>query len=177
MNLTTTSNGSEATVSERNSSHRSRQIKSLASLLIVFIVFILYTGQMFRLISRYAVNIFFSDQWDFNNGNPLLQTHPLAKYLLGSTGHTVRGWVGSSRKWFSRPLRNVAEEKTLWEFLSFRHSNPGNLCSFRASGQHGLVLRILLMVRFRFYSFCFTAWRGAPPRPLLNIRWCFSLIF
>ncbi len=73
-NLTNSLN--ETAAGERNSSYRRRQIKSQASLLIVSIAFILYAGRMFRLISNYAVNIFFSDQWDFNNAT-LFQKHSL----------------------------------------------------------------------------------------------------
>jgi len=42
----------------------------------VLIVFIIYVIRLFRLISRYAVNIFFADQWDFNNAT-LFQRHSL----------------------------------------------------------------------------------------------------
>jgi hypothetical protein len=97
MNLITTSSGRETTISERNSSHRSRQIKSLASLLIVSIVFILYTGRMFRLISRYAVNIFFSDQWDFNNGT-LFYKHTLWQIFTWQHGPHRQGLGGLFEK-------------------------------------------------------------------------------
>ncbi|MGH9515345.1 MAG: hypothetical protein ACRD3P_06665 [Terriglobales bacterium] len=44
--------------------------------LLVAITFIVYAARMFWLISRYAVNIFFADQWDFNNAT-LFQRHSL----------------------------------------------------------------------------------------------------
>ena len=37
--------------------------------LIVAAAFLLYAARMFQLISLYAVNIFFSDQWEFNDEN------------------------------------------------------------------------------------------------------------
>src|ERR1700726_3731631 len=59
-------NGTEVTRSERNIPLWRRGIQ-LGPFLLVSIAFVLYAGRMFRLISRYAVNVFFSDQWDFNN--------------------------------------------------------------------------------------------------------------
>src|SRR4051794_13272682 len=44
--------------------------------LLVAIVFVIYAVRLFRLISRYAVNIFFADQWDFNNAT-LFERHSL----------------------------------------------------------------------------------------------------
>ena len=42
----------------------------------VSIVFVVYAARLFHLISRYAVNIFFADQWDFNNAT-LFERHSL----------------------------------------------------------------------------------------------------
>jgi hypothetical protein len=44
--------------------------------LLVAIVFVIFATRLFRLISRYAVNIFFADQWDFNNAT-LFERHSL----------------------------------------------------------------------------------------------------
>src|SRR5436305_312831 len=44
--------------------------------LLVATAFLVYAGRMFWLISRYAVNIFFADQWDFNNAT-LFQKHSM----------------------------------------------------------------------------------------------------
>src|SRR4030081_2054874 len=44
--------------------------------LLVAVAFIFYAARLFRLISRYAVNIFFSDQWEFNDAT-LFQKHSL----------------------------------------------------------------------------------------------------
>jgi hypothetical protein len=44
--------------------------------LLVSTAFLVYAGRMFWLISRYAVNIFYVDQWDFNNAT-LFQRHSL----------------------------------------------------------------------------------------------------
>lgn len=52
--------------SEQGIPLRTRIIK-LEVPLIVSVAFAFYAVRMFRLISRYAVNIFFSDQWDFND--------------------------------------------------------------------------------------------------------------
>src|SRR5579863_5195745 len=43
---------------------------------IVAAAFFLFAAQMFQLISNYAVNIFFSDQWEFNDAT-LFQKHSL----------------------------------------------------------------------------------------------------
>lgn len=62
-----------------------RQIESKASprnpskprgWLFVSVALIFYGARMFRLISRYAVNVFFADQWDFNNAT-LFEKHSL----------------------------------------------------------------------------------------------------
>jgi hypothetical protein len=84
-------------VSERNSSPRSRHIKSRASLLMLSIAFILYAGRMFRLISRYAVNVFFSDQWDFNNGT-LFYKHTLWQIFTWQHGPHRQGLGGLFEK-------------------------------------------------------------------------------
>src|SRR5205807_4968801 len=44
--------------------------------LLVSTACLVYAGRMFWLISRYAVNIFYVDQWDFNNAT-LVQRHSL----------------------------------------------------------------------------------------------------
>ena len=44
--------------------------------LVVTAAFLLFAAQMFQLISDYAVNIFFSDQWEFNDAT-LFQKHSL----------------------------------------------------------------------------------------------------
>ena len=44
--------------------------------LVVTAAFLLFAAQMFQLISNYAVNIFFSDQWEFNDAT-LFQKHSL----------------------------------------------------------------------------------------------------
>jgi hypothetical protein len=53
----------------------SRTVKLRISLLVA-IAFIIFGARMFWLISRYAVNVFFADQWDFNNAT-LFQKHSL----------------------------------------------------------------------------------------------------
>jgi hypothetical protein len=68
-------NGTESTHSERNFPLWSRTVQ-LRPWLLVSIAFVFYAVRMFRLISRYAVNVFFSDQWDFNNAT-LFEKHSL----------------------------------------------------------------------------------------------------
>src|ERR1700738_904668 len=68
-------NGTEGTRSEPSSPLWSRAIQ-LRPRLLVSIAFVFYAVRIFRLISRYAVNVFFSDQWDFNTAT-LFQRHSL----------------------------------------------------------------------------------------------------
>ena len=75
MNTNTALNGKEVTHRARSIPRWTRPITSRPWLL-VSIAFIFCAGRMFRLISRYAVNIFFSDQWDFNNAT-IFQKHSL----------------------------------------------------------------------------------------------------
>jgi hypothetical protein len=60
---------------ERKPPPGSRMVKLRISLLVA-IAFIICGARMFRLISRYAVNVFFADQWDFNNAT-LFERHSL----------------------------------------------------------------------------------------------------
>lgn len=59
---------------------------------VVFVsaVFISLALRLFRLIARYAVNIFFSDQWDFNNAT-LFQTHSLWEMFRWQHGPERQG--------------------------------------------------------------------------------------
>jgi len=66
MTMNTTSDGTDASHSDRSFALWIRAITS-RPWLFVSTAFIFYAVRMFRLISRYAVNIFFADQWDFNN--------------------------------------------------------------------------------------------------------------
>jgi hypothetical protein len=75
--------------SERNLTAWSWAIK-LRAWLLVSIAFVLYAGRMFRLISRYAVNIFFADQWDFNDAT-LFQKHSLWQIFTWQHGPHRQG--------------------------------------------------------------------------------------
>jgi len=77
MNTNATLNATEVTHSARSIPLWTRPITS-RPWLFVSIAFIFYAVRMFRLISRYAVNIIFSDQWDFDNAT-LFQKHSLWK--------------------------------------------------------------------------------------------------
>lgn len=54
---------------------QNRRTAQLAPVLVA-VAFVLYAARMFRLISQYAVNVFFSDQWDINDAT-LFQKHSL----------------------------------------------------------------------------------------------------
>jgi len=58
--------------------------------LLVSFAFILYAARMFWLISRYAVNVFFADQWDFNNAT-LFQKHSLWQMFTWQHGPHRQG--------------------------------------------------------------------------------------
>ena len=62
----------------------------------VSIVFIVYVVRFFHLISRYAVNIFFADQWDFNNAT-LFEKHSLWQMFRWQHGPHRHG-VGPLRQ-------------------------------------------------------------------------------
>jgi hypothetical protein len=65
---------------------RTGQITSV----LVATAFVLYAARMFRLISQYAVNIFFSDQWDFNDAT-LFQKHSLWEMFAWQYGPHRQG--------------------------------------------------------------------------------------
>ena len=58
--------------------------------LIVCISFVFYAVRMFRLISRYAVNIFFADQWEFNDAT-LFQKHTIWQMFTWQLGPHRQG--------------------------------------------------------------------------------------
>lgn len=57
---------------------------------IVALAFLIFACRMFRLISRYAVNIFFSDQWNFNNAT-LFQKHSIWQMFTWQHGPHRQG--------------------------------------------------------------------------------------
>lgn len=64
--------------------------KDLWSLVLVIAVSIVLAARFFRLISRYAVNIFFYDQWDFNNAT-LFESHSLLEMFRWQHGPHRQG--------------------------------------------------------------------------------------
>ncbi len=68
-------------------------IRSYLSSTIVLIAFVFYAVRLFRLVSRYAVNIFFSDQWDFNDAT-LFQHHSLWQIFTWEHGPHREGVGG-----------------------------------------------------------------------------------
>lgn len=59
-------------------------------LLVVALVFVFYAARLFRLISRFAVNIFFSDQWAFDEAT-LFQQHSLWQMFTWQHGPHRQG--------------------------------------------------------------------------------------
>ena len=79
----------------------------LATALVSF-VFVVLAGRFFRLISRYAVNIFFSDQWKFNEAT-LFQKHSIWQMFTWQWGPHRQGLgalfgtlIDPSFRWDSR---------------------------------------------------------------------------
>src|SRR5579862_5231912 len=60
---------------------------------VVAVAFAFYATRLFRLISQYAVNIFFSDQWDFNDA-ALFQKHSLWEIFTWQHGPHRQGLGG-----------------------------------------------------------------------------------
>jgi hypothetical protein len=80
---------------QRRSRDSSRWLKAYGSTAIVSIVFVGLAVRLFRLISRYAVNIFFSDQWKFNDAT-LFQKHSLWEMFTFQHGPHRQGlgaWI------------------------------------------------------------------------------------
>lgn len=88
MNTPPTLNGTETTRIE--SKTPARYPSALRAWVVGSIAFIFYAARMFRLISRYAVNVFFSDQWDFNDGT-LFQKHSLWQMFTWQHGPHRQG--------------------------------------------------------------------------------------
>jgi hypothetical protein len=62
----------------------------LISFLIVVVAFVAFATRLFLLISRYAVNIFFSDQWEFNDAT-LFQRHSIWQMFAWQHGPHRQG--------------------------------------------------------------------------------------
>jgi hypothetical protein len=89
MDLSATLNGNDATHSEQNIPLWSH-LNKLRPWLFVSIAFIFCAARMFHLISRYAVNIFFSDQWDFKDAT-LFEKYSLWQMFDGQHGPHRQG--------------------------------------------------------------------------------------
>lgn len=66
------------------------RIIHVAELLLLGVVFLMLADRMFRLISQYAVNIFFSDQWEFNDAT-FFQKHSLWQMFTWQHGPHRQG--------------------------------------------------------------------------------------
>ncbi len=69
---------------------RRRKWSHRLSLVSVSIGFVILAVRLFRLISRYAVNIFFSDQWEFNTAT-VFQNHSLWEMFRWQNGPHRQG--------------------------------------------------------------------------------------
>lgn len=72
-------------------------ISSELAVVVVALAFVLYAARIFRLISCYAVNIFFSDQWDFNDAT-LFHHHSLWQIFTWQHGPHRQGMGGLFEK-------------------------------------------------------------------------------
>ncbi len=102
MNTNVTVTGTEAAHGERNIPVWSRPIK-LRAWLLVSIAFVFYAGRMFRLISRYAVNIFFWDEWDLKDLT-LFQRNSLWKIFSWQHGWHRLGMGALVEKFLDPPF-------------------------------------------------------------------------
>jgi hypothetical protein len=68
-------------------------LRRYGSSLVVAFSFVYFARRMFRLISRYAVNIFFSDQWKFNDAT-LFEKHSLWQIFTWQHGWHRQGVGG-----------------------------------------------------------------------------------
>jgi hypothetical protein len=57
---------------------------------VVAVAFVLFAARLFHLISKYAVNIFFSDQWEFNDAT-LFQQHTIWQMFAWQHGQHRQG--------------------------------------------------------------------------------------
>ena len=82
-------------------SHPTRQTQlacHLPHILVVF-VYTAFAARLFFIISRYAVNVFYWDQWDFNNAT-LFEQHTLWEIFRWQHGPDRQGLGGVLEKLF-----------------------------------------------------------------------------
>jgi hypothetical protein len=78
------------------------RVGSLLPGFVVGLVFVVFLGRLYRLASRYAVNIFFGDQWDFD-GATLFHKHSLWEMFRWQHGPHRQG-MGALVGWLAEPL-------------------------------------------------------------------------
>lgn len=76
--------------------------RALWPLLFVLVTTGVVSARLFRLVNRYAVNIFFWDQWDFNNAT-LFQKHSFWEMFRWQHGPHRQG-VGAVVSWLFEPM-------------------------------------------------------------------------
>lgn len=74
----------------------------VAEFILVGVIFLVLADRFFKLISAYAVNIFFSDQWDFDDAT-LFQSHSLWQMFSWQHGPHRQG-AGALLQWIVEPL-------------------------------------------------------------------------
>src|SRR5207249_4804555 len=82
---------------------------------VVAVAFVLFAARLFHLISKYALNIFFSDQWEFNDAT-LFQKHTIWQMFAWQHGQHRQGLSALFSKlvephlgWNSRTESFIAE--------------------------------------------------------------------
>ncbi len=91
MNIDSGAGQTESAIKPQNSK------SSELAVVVVALAFVVYAARMFLLISRYAVNIFFSDQWDFNDAT-LFHHHSLWQIFTWQHGPHRQGVGGLFEK-------------------------------------------------------------------------------
>ena len=88
-------------------------ISSRAVFLLLAAAFAGLATRMFFLISQYAVNIFYSDRWEFNDAT-LFQKHSLWQCSTGSMDRIDRDWARYSRNRLIPCPAGIAGWSLLW---------------------------------------------------------------
>jgi hypothetical protein len=88
-------------MADRTSTSSVRWLESYGPALVVGVAFVFFAVRLFRLISLYAVNVFFFDQWDVDDAN-LFEKHSLWQMFAWQHGPHRQG-VGAVFAWLVEP--------------------------------------------------------------------------
>src|SRR5438874_6211956 len=161
---------------------------------VVAVAFVLFAARLFHLISKYAVNIFFSDQWEFNDAT-LFQKHTIWQMFAWQHGQHRQGlsalfsklvephlgWNSRTESFIAGGIIVAAATCALWlrrrlgGALSFSDLVIPAVFFTLLSGKPWWGLPILRMVRSRFSSLCFIVWHGPQRKRRPDTRWFCSL--